>query len=144
MARIFRRKHTAQPIAELNVTNLIDLGFTLLIIFMICASYSQDEQTVPVNLPTVARTPQQKPDKDDKFVAIGVDAGGRYYVENETNSVTLAELRRRLKDYAAETKQPVVRIRGDADVPYQKVAQLFNEVERAGLVRFTIDSQTER
>jgi biopolymer transport protein TolR len=141
MARIFRRKHTAQPIADLNITNLVDLGFTLLIIFMICASYSQEEQTVPVNLPTVARTPQLKPDKNDRFVAIGVDAAGSYYVENETKSVTLAELRRRLKGYATETKQPVMRIRGDGSVPYEKVAQLFNEVERAGLVRFTIDSQ---
>ena len=34
MARVFRRKHTAHPIADLNVTNLIDLGFMLLIIFM--------------------------------------------------------------------------------------------------------------
>lgn len=144
MARIFRRKHTAQPIADLNLTNLIDLGFTLLIIFMICASYSQDEQTVPVNLPTVSRTPQLKPDKSDRFVAIGVDAAGRYYIENETTSVTLAELRGRLKGFAAETKQPVIRIRGDGKATYEKVAQLFNEVERAGLVRFTIDSQVAR
>ena len=32
MARNFRRPRTAQPIADLNVTNMIDLGFTLLII----------------------------------------------------------------------------------------------------------------
>mgnify|MGYP001545484555 CR=1 FL=1 len=32
MARTFRRRQTAAPISELNVTNLIDLGFTLLII----------------------------------------------------------------------------------------------------------------
>ena len=37
MARNFRRHRVSHPIADLNVTNLIDLGFMLLIIFMIVA-----------------------------------------------------------------------------------------------------------
>src|SRR3954471_1531827 len=106
MARTFRRKHSAQPIAELNVTNMIDLGFTLLIIFMITTSYSQQEQTIPVNLPTVAKTLQQKADKTDKFVSIGVDASGGFYVENTATAVSIVELRRRLQTYAADPKPP--------------------------------------
>src|SRR5438552_1357018 len=113
MARTFRRKHTAQPIAELNVTNMIDLGFTLLIIFMITTSYSQQEQTIPVNLPVAAKSPQTKADKADRFVAVGVDAAGSFYVENSTTAVSLTELRARLRGYAAEAKPPVIRIRGD-------------------------------
>jgi biopolymer transport protein TolR len=143
MARTFRRKHTTQPIAELNVTNMIDLGFTLLIIFMITTSYSQQEQTIPVNLPTVAKTPQQKPDKNDKFIAISVDAAGSFYVGDGTTPVTLTELRNKLAGFAAEPKQPVIRIRGDGKAFYEKVAQLFNEVEKAGLTRFMIDSQVK-
>jgi biopolymer transport protein TolR len=143
MARTFRRKHSAQPIAELNVTNMIDLGFTLLIIFMITTSYSQQEQTIPVNLPTVAKTPQQKADKNDKFVSIGVDASGGFYVENTATPVSIVELRRKLQSYAAESKPPVIRIRGDGKAFYEKVAQLFNEVEKAGLTRFTIDFQVK-
>jgi biopolymer transport protein ExbD len=143
MARTFRRKHHSHPIAEPNVTNMIDLGFTLLIIFMITTSYSQQEQTVPVNLPTVSKSPQQKTDKTDRFVAIGVDASGGFYLENNASTVTLAELRQKLKEYAAEPKPPVIRIRGDGKAFYEKVAQLFNEVERAGLTRFTIDFQTK-
>ena len=34
MARSFRRQRQSAPISDLNVTNLIDLGFTLLIVFM--------------------------------------------------------------------------------------------------------------
>ena len=48
MARTFRHRQTAAPISELNVTNLIDLGFTLLIIFMISTPLIQSEQTIPV------------------------------------------------------------------------------------------------
>ena len=43
MARTFRRKQTQHPISELNVTNLIDLGFTLLIIFMIATTVTHEE-----------------------------------------------------------------------------------------------------
>ncbi len=143
MARTFRRKHTAQPIAELNVTNMIDLGFTLLIIFMITTSYSQQEQTIPVNLPIVAKATQQKPDKADRFVAIGVDATGGFYVENSAATVSITELRRQLQALAAEPKPPVIRVRGDGKAFWEKVAQLFNEAEKAGLTRVTIDYQTK-
>src|SRR3954471_21217972 len=133
MARTFRRKHSAQPIAELNVTNMIDLGFTLLIIFMITTSYSQQEQTIPVNLPTVSKTPQKPADKNEQFVAVGVDAAGSFYIESSATPVSVTELRRRLQAYAAQPKQPVIRVRGDGKAFYEKVAQLFNEVEKAGL-----------
>ena len=143
MARNFRRHRAIHPIAELNVTNLIDLGFILLVVFMIATPLIQQEQTIPVNLPTVSKLEQQKAE-NDRFVAVGVDASGRFYVENQRNPITLAELRSRLRAYAAESKPPVIRIRGDYSVQYQKVAELFAEVQSAGLSRFTVDSQTER
>jgi hypothetical protein len=142
MARNFRRKQNAHPIADLNVTNLIDLGFILLVIFMIATPLIQQEQTIAVKLPIVSKSPQTKVDKDDRFIAVGVDAKG-YYVDNQSKSVTLAELRSRLRGYALESKPPVIRIRGDSAIPYQRVAELFNEVQKAGLTRFTIDSQTD-
>ncbi len=144
MARTFRRKHSAHPIAELNVTNMIDLGFTLLIIFMITTSYSQQEQSTPINLPTVAKSPQlQKPDKNEKFVAVGVDASGNFFVGDSATPVSIVELRAKLKTLAAEPKQPVMRVRGDGKAFYEKVAQVFNELEKAGLTRVWIDYQVK-
>ena len=142
MARIFRRKHSSSPIADLNVTNLIDLGFMLLVIFMVATPLIQQEQTVTVNLPTVSKAPQQKADKNDRFVAVGVDTKG-FYVDNNTTPLTLVELGSRLRALAAEPKPPVIRIRGDSKVFYERVAELINEVQKAGLSRVTFDSQTK-
>lgn len=142
MARNFRRHRAAHPIADLNVTNLIDLGFILLVIFMIATPLMQQEQTVPVKLPTVPSAAQPKADPKEKFISVGVSARG-FYVENKAQPLTLNELRDRLRAYAAEAKQPVIRIRGDATVPYQKVAELFTEVQKAGLTRFNFDTQTD-
>ncbi|PTX94194.1 biopolymer transporter ExbD [Opitutus sp. ER46] len=144
MARNFRRTRSVQPIADLNVTNLIDLGFMLLIIFMIVANPTiQKEQTIPVNLPEVSKAPEQKSDPNDVFMAVGVDAQGRFYIENKNAPIGMAELRSQLRAYALQSKPPVIRIRGDSRVPYQKVAELFNEVQKAGLTRFTIDAQSQ-
>lgn len=143
MARIFRSRRTSHPIAELNVTNLIDLGFMLLIIFMVVTPLMQQEQTIPVNLPATAKLPENKPDKKDHFVAVGVDGAGRFYIDNKDAPISLDTLRSRLRALAADDEPPVIRIRGDASVPYQKVAELFTEVEKAGLTRFTIDSQAK-
>jgi biopolymer transport protein ExbD len=144
VARNFRRQRAAHPIADLNVTNLIDLGFMLLVIFMIATPLiNQQEQTTRINLPTIAKVPETKDNKDERFVTISVDAAGRFYVGDSKTPVTLPELRTRLRGYAAETKPPVIRIRGDGEGKYQKVAEIFGEVERAGLTKFTLDSQAK-
>ena len=124
------------------MTNLIDLGFTLLIIFMITTTQSSQEQTIPVTLPSESKSLQQKPDKDTHFVAISIDARGNTYVDEGTRPVGLAELRSRLTVLAAEAKPPVIRIRGDANVPYKKIVEVMDELKRANLLRFTFDTQT--
>jgi biopolymer transport protein ExbD len=141
MARNFRRQRSAHPIADLNVTNLIDLGFMLLVIFMIATPLIQQEQTVGVNLPTVAKAPQAKVKPDEKFVAVAVDTRG-FYFDNQPTPLSLAQLRSRLSALAADPKPPVIRIRGDATVPYQRVADLITEVQKAGLARVTFDAKT--
>lgn len=142
MARNFRRYRGSHPIADLNVTNLIDLGFMLLVIFMVATPLMQQEQAVGVNLPSVAKSPQPKNQPDEKHVAVGVDARG-YYVDTPGTSLTLAQLRSRLGALAGQPKPPVIRIRGDATVPYQKVADLINEVQRAGLTRVKFDFKSD-
>ncbi|HEY0945934.1 MAG TPA: biopolymer transporter ExbD [Opitutaceae bacterium] len=141
MARTFRRHRQSQPISELNVTNLIDLGFTLLIIFMIATPLINQEQTIPVNLPSESKSAQQKPDKDTKFVSISIDAEGNYYLDSTPRAVPFRELQGRLRELASEPKQPVIRIRGDAKIPYEKVIQLMDELKKHNLSRITFDTQ---
>ena len=101
MARNFRRPRTAQPIADLNVTNMIDLGFTLLIIFMISTPLLIQEQSIKLNLPTEPVRPQEKSDNTPVQV-ISVDKTGKYFWG--TAPVTLAELRTKLAEVSNSTK----------------------------------------
>ena len=135
MARTFRRRHAAHPIADLNVTNLIDLGFILLVIFMIATPLMTQEQQIPVKLPSESKSPQETPDKEARFVTISVDAKGRYFLENVNTPLSLAELRVRLRGYGAAAKPPVMSVRGDGDVSYSKIIQLVDELKKANLLK---------
>ncbi len=141
MARTFRRPRASHPIAELNVTNLIDLGFTLLIIFMIATTFSKQEQTIPVNLPGQSKTLQSKPDPSVHFLVIVIDARGNYYLDGKGGPLSIAELRNRFQSSAAEATPPVVRIRADKTVPYEKVVAVMDELTKANLLKFNFDTQ---
>lgn len=139
MARNFRRHRTANPIADLNVTNLIDLGFMLLVIFMIATPLIQQEQSIQVNLPTESKRPQDKPDKDQTFQSIAIDKRGRYYFG--TTPVDFDELRPRLAELARRPKPPVIRIKADLTLQWQQVVRLMDEIKKHDLTKITFDTQ---
>jgi biopolymer transport protein TolR len=153
MARTFRRNRQMHALSELNVTNLLDLAFVLLIIFMIATPLLNEEQmkqlkeqTVPVNLPVDTARPQQPPDKDTKFIVVTVKVDGTYMIDADGNKpLSARDLPGRLKALAVSAPgkdQPVIRVRGDANVPFQKIITLMGELEKAGLGRVSFDTQT--
>ncbi len=141
MARTFRRHRQSHPIADLNVTNMIDLGFTLLIIFMTATVVSNQEQTIPVDLPGQSKTEQQKPEKDVKFVSVAIDNHGAYYIDGA--NVSWNRLRDKLRELGQQPKPPVIRIRGDAKVVYEKIIALMDELHKNNLSKISFDTQVK-
>jgi biopolymer transport protein TolR len=141
MARIFRRPRHLHPVAELNVTNMVDLGFTLLIIFMIATPLIQQEQTIPVNLPGETKRDQTKTPPDTEFIAISIDRSGNYYFGSERMS--LPEVSRQLMNLAARPKQPVIRIRADLTLQWQQVVRVMDEIKRHNLTKITFDTEAK-
>ena len=142
MARTFRQCRQMHAVAELNVTNLVDLAFTLLIIFMIATPLIQQPQTIPVDLPIESKSPQEKPDKDTVFETITIDKQGNYSVG--TTQVSLTELQSRLREFSVRPKQPVIRIRADLSLQWQQVVTLMDELKKTNLSKITFDTQTSR
>ena len=122
MARDFKRPNKLAVISDLNVTPLIDLAFSLLIIFMITTPVI--EQYNRIDLPSQdADSKQQPPDVEDKFITI--DAEGNYNWNKD--SVSKEELEALLDQVANESgEQPVIHLRGDRKLPYQKIVDVIN------------------
>lgn len=148
MARTFRRPRPMHALSEINVTNLLDLAFVLLIIFMIATPLINQEQTLPVDLPVESPSEQTPPAKDTKFIAITVRVDGTYLIDADGNRpLSARDLPGRLKAIAvsagSKERQPVIRIRADANVPYQKIITLMDELKKAGLGRVSFDTQVK-
>jgi biopolymer transport protein ExbD len=142
MARNFRRKQTAHPIADLNVTNLIDLGFMLLIIFMIATPLIQQEQKIPVELPVESMSAQPKPDPKQRTQSITVQADGRVLLGDQP--YTIRQLAAELAKFAAEPKPPVIHLRLDARSTAQQFVTVMDELKKHDLTKIAFDTQVVR
>jgi biopolymer transport protein TolR len=139
MARTFRQRRQMHAVAELNVTNLLDLAFVLLIIFMIATPLITAEQTIPINLPSESKSDQSKPDPDITFQQISIDRQGAYFFSG--TRLTLSELQARLRQLGGETKPPVIRIRADLTLQWQQVVTLMDELKKNNLSKISFDTQ---
>lgn len=108
---------------ELNLTPLMDLAWTLLIVFVIMATATV--QGISVNLPKAGASPSMgKP----KTKAVTITSDGRIYLD--TALVSVGELEMRLRQFkAADPDLPVV-VKGDASVQYQKVIEVLDVMKR--------------
>jgi len=110
---------------------------------MISTPLINQEQTIPVRLPVESKSSQQKPDPTDQFDSVSIDAKGYFYVNTQATPMSLTQLRSVLQTWGAMKKPPVIRIRGDGKVPYEKVVQLMDELKKANLMRTTFDTQSD-
>jgi biopolymer transport protein ExbD len=136
MARVFRSRRQSAPFSELNVTNMIDLGFTLLIIFMITTPLV--EQSIQVELPLESQKDQAQKE-EPKTETVGIDAAGALYWGDR--KVDKEQLRSLLGNAAARPVQPIIALRADRALNYQAVIDVLDMIEKAGLTKLNIDTQ---
>ena len=122
------------PMAEINVTPLVDVMLVLLIIFMVTAPLLT--AGVPVNLPD---SRAKALDQDQKPVQLSLDAQGKTYIDDE--EVSAAALPQRLEQIAAVQaggQPPQVFLRADRGLDYGQVMRVMGELNRAGLNRVSL------
>jgi biopolymer transport protein ExbD len=137
VARKFHRKNRLSALTEINVTPLIDLAFALLIIFMITTPLL--EQTIEVSLPVEAA--KQQPEERDVFQRISIDKAGDYYWSDE--KVTIVQLGDLLDTVKNDPDPPVLSIRADATLPYQKVITVVDMIKQRKLSKISLDTKVE-
>jgi len=137
MARDFKRKNKLAVISDLNVTPLIDLAFCLLIIFMITTPVI--EQYNRIDLPEqVSDSSEPPPEIDDKFITI--DAEGSYQWGKD--DISMQQLESRLDEIAnAQGEQPVIHIRADRKLNYEKVIDVVNMLKERNLTKLSLDTK---
>ncbi len=122
------------PMAEINVTPLVDVMLVLLIVFMIAAPLMT--AGVPVDLPKA----QAKPLNDQKSpLAVSVNAAGKYFVGNEEVASDL--LLTSLKNQAENELDRRIHVRADKDLPYRTVLEVMGQISTAGFTKVALVSE---
>ena len=122
------RNPGAQPMSDINMTPLIDVMLVLLVIFIITAPLMTS--SLKLDLP---KTEGARPSDAPAFIALAVDAQGRFFVGDEL--VEKAQLSQRVREAALRDAQTEVQLRADQQVPYGRVAELIGVLQDAGLSR---------
>jgi len=128
-----RRAHGRRraPMAEINVTPLVDVMLVLLIIFMVTAPLLV--AGVPVNLPDSRAKPLEQ---DQKPVQISLDQAGKLFVDEQ--EVPMAGLPNRLASLPHGSDAPQIYLRADRSLDYGRVMQVMGEISRAGLTKVAL------
>ncbi len=116
------------PMADINVTPLVDVMLVLLIIFMITAPLMSHK--IKVELPKA--NPNQT--AADKMVPIDLavrEDGSMYWNDS---AITNAELKARLAVEAQKSPQPELQIRADKTIEYRTIWEVMSAAKGAGMV----------
>lgn len=117
--------------ADINLINLVDVAFTLLVIFMITAPILQGGVEVQVPRAEVAPLPASE------ALVVSVDSEGAIYIGEA--AVTFEEFRSTIKDVWQAQGSPAVYVQGDEAASYGMVLRVIAvlkavEIEAVGLV----------
>ncbi len=125
------------PMAEINVTPLVDVMLVLLIIFMITAPLLMTG--VPIHLPDSRAKALEQPKKP---VQISIDAQGHVFVDDA--QVSQDALPDRLTQIAAQNvpggEPQQIFLRADRGLDYGRVMAVMGELNRAGLNKVALVS----
>lgn len=134
MAQVSGRRRRGRVVAEINVVPYIDVMLVLLIIFMITTPLL--EQGVEVDLPQAkGQSAQQEPQMP---ITVTVDRDGDFYFDAQNyrsqkdRPEDPARLMALTRAALERTPQAPVVVRGDKDVPYQKVIEAMSLLQQAG------------
>jgi biopolymer transport protein ExbD/biopolymer transport protein TolR len=124
MLRVGGRRRRRLPVnAEINLTNLIDVAFVLLIIFMITAPILQGG--IEVALPQADAAPITTADA----LVVSVARNGDVFVEKVKVS-SLDEFENVFRTYATGEKRKQVTLKGDRAVPFGAVVDVLGRMVR--------------
>ncbi|HET9159009.1 MAG TPA: biopolymer transporter ExbD [Caulobacteraceae bacterium] len=124
------------PMADINVTPLVDVMLVLLIIFMVTAPALSYQ--IQVDLPQRSTRPPEQPKDPPEPIKLKVEAGGT--VTWNGTPIPMSSLQQALEVEAERagtdiTRQPTVEISTDPDAQYETLAKVLSRTKNAGMAK---------
>jgi biopolymer transport protein ExbD len=124
-------EHQYQPLAEINVTPMVDVMLVLLVIFMVTAPLLT--VGVPLDLPKTRAAAITEPKPP---VILSLNRAGEVFIGDER--IDPGDLESRLSGLAAEDPTRIVYVRGDKTISYAQLMDALGMVNRAGFSKVSL------
>jgi len=125
------------PLAEINVTPMVDVMLVLLVIFMVTAPLLT--VGVPLDLPKSRATTLTEPKKP---VIVSLNRDGEVFIGDER--ITADDLEPRLAALAAEDPSRFVYVRSDRTNTYAQLMDTLGLVNHAGFSKVSLVAEAAR
>jgi len=126
-----RGKGRYRPLAEINVTPLVDVMLVLLIVFMVAAPLMTSG--VNVDLPKASAAPLAQ---DSEPVTVSVNAEGKIFL-GETEA-GLPELVARLQAASDNKTDRRIFVRGDKGISYGRIMEVMATITQGGFTKVAL------
>ncbi|HEV3104781.1 MAG TPA: biopolymer transporter ExbD [Trinickia sp.] len=133
----FDKKRGAAPMADINMTPLIDVMLVLLVIFIITAPLFT--HAIRLDLPKVASQPARQ---TPQTITLSIDDAGRLFWNGRPMS--LDEVRAALVQAGKQPDQPELHLRAARATRYEVIAQIMGAAQQAGLERIGFVTEPPR
>ena len=120
-----------RPMADINVTPMVDVMLVLLIIFMVTAPLLSS--SVNVDLPKVNATPLNQ---DSEPLQVSVTAQGQVFLMDQ--AVDLPDLVAKMQAIAKDQKDRRIFVRGDRSNSYGRMMQVMGTIIQGGFTKVSL------
>ena len=126
-----RGRRRYRPLAEINVTPMVDVMLVLLIVFMVAAPLMTSG--VNVDLPKASAAPLAQ---DSEPVTVSINAEGKIFV-GETEAA-LPDLVGRLQTATDNKTDRRIFVRGDKGITYGRIMEVMSTVNQGGFTKVAL------
>jgi biopolymer transport protein TolR len=120
-----------RPLAEINVTPMVDVMLVLLIIFMVTAPLMTSG--VPVDLPKTNATPLNN---DSEPLTVSIKADGTIFLQDQ--QVDVADVVTKLQAIAQNNPERRIFVRGDKDLAYGRIMEVMGTITQGGFTKVAL------
>ena len=130
-----RRNNHYHPMAEINVTPMVDIMLVLLIIFMVTSPMLVAGVTVDLPETSAAAVSGQ-----DEPLSITIDSKGAVYIQD--TKIKKSDLVDKLQAITGQKRETRIFVRGDKSIDYGKVMEIVGAINAAGFTKVALITET--
>lgn len=120
---------------------MLDVVFLLLIFFVVTQKIILNEQDLKVKVPTAPKSTEEESRAIDEIIINAREENGELVITIDREVFTQEKLMTLLKRMVAVNPNQPVRIRGDAEMTWQRMADVISTCSQAGVWNVSFSKQ---